>query len=124
MAITEINNNTGTPEIKTEYIRPKFFPLRVFSKIVFICNLCFIAAVILRWVENANKQKGDFSGVIKLQPLESTIVVLGYGAIVINFIFNLVLLVMLLIKKEQQLPKWLIWFNFLILIIQVYYFFF
>ena len=124
MAMTEINNNTGTSEIKTESLRSKFFLLRFFSKIVFICNLCFIAAVILRWVENANKQKGDFSGVIKLQPLESTIVVLGYGAIIINFIFNLVLLGMLLIKKEQQLPKWLIWFNFLILVTQVYYFFF
>jgi hypothetical protein len=102
----------------------KYFALRFFSKIVFICNLCFIAAVILRWVENMNKQKGDFSGAIKLQPLESTIVVLGYGAIIINFIFNLLLLVILVLKKEKKIEAWLIWFNFLILLVQVYYFFF
>ena len=122
--MTEINKSLDAAEIKPETPGAKFFPLRFFSKIVFICNLCFIAAVILRWVENTNKQKGDFSGVIKLQPLESTIVVLGYGAIIINFIFNLVILLMLLLKKELLVPKWLIWFNFLILIIQVYYFFF
>lgn len=102
----------------------KYFVLRFFSKIVFICNSCFIAAVILRQVENINKQKGDFSGAIKLQPLESTIVVLGYGAIVINFIFNLVLLIMFVLKKQQKIAPWLIWFNFLILLVQVYYFFF
>ena len=98
--------------------------MRFFSKLVFICNGCFIAAVILRWVENANKQKGNFSGVIKLQPLESTIVVLGYGAIIFNLIFNINILTLLSLKKDLQVSKWLIWFNFLILIIQVYYFFF
>ncbi len=122
--MTEKNKNLDTVELKGETVSAKFFPLHFFSKIVFICNLCFIAAVILRWIENANKKKGNFDGAIKLQPLESTIAILGYGAIIINFIFNMILLVMLLLKKEQQLPKWLIWFNFLILIIQVYYFFF
>lgn len=98
--------------------------MRFFSKLIFICNLCFIAAVILRWVENVNKQKGNFDGAIKLQPLESSIVVLGYGAIIFNFIFNLTILTLLWLKKDMLVPKWLIWFNFLILIVQVYYFFF
>jgi hypothetical protein len=122
--MTEINKNFDAAELKPEVLVSKFIPLRFFSKIVFICNLCFIAAVILREVENANKKKGNFDGAIKLQPLESTVVILGYGAIIINVILNLVILAMVLLKKNQPLPKWLIWFNFLILLVQVYYFFF
>ena len=98
--------------------------MRFFSKIVFICNGCFIAAVILRWVENANKKKGNFDGAITLHPLESTLVVLGYGAIIVNFFFNLFVMALLLSKKELLIPKWIIWANFLFFIIQFYYFFF
>ncbi|MFT3680800.1 MAG: hypothetical protein QM791_11045 [Ferruginibacter sp.] len=99
--------------------------MRFFSKIVFICNLCFLASVILRWVEIINKKHEGYTGdAIQLQPLKSTIVILGYGAIFINIIFNGIILALLLAKKELPVPKWLIWLNFLFLIAQVYYFFF
>ena len=98
--------------------------MRFFSRLVFICNCCFVAYVVLRFVELANKKNEQFNGAIKIQPLESTIVILGYGAIIVNLIFNLLLLMQLLLKKNSSVPKWLIWFNFLFLIIQVYYFFF
>jgi hypothetical protein len=108
----------------SKYLKLKSFAMRFFSKIAFICNLCFVAAAILRWVENINKAKGSFDGAIKLQPLESTIVVLGYGAVLVNFIFSLLVLLMFMFRKEHQVPKWLIWVNLLFLFIQVYYFFF
>jgi hypothetical protein len=98
--------------------------MKFFSRVVFICNCCFIIAVILRFVENAYKKNGNFNGYIKIQPLESTLVVLGYGAIFINFIFNIFLLVLLITKTKQAVTKWLIWVNFLFLFLQVYYFFF
>jgi hypothetical protein len=113
--------------------------MRFFSKITFVCNCCFVAAVILRWVENANKQKADFSGAIKLQPLESTLVVLGYGAIFVNLLFLITYLVVKFFTKKpvivqqqtsipialkQVIPRWLIWINFLFFITQIYYFFF
>lgn len=122
--MTGIDQNVGEGKIEPQIQNPKFFFLRFFSKIVFICNLCFIAAVILRWVENANKKKGNFDGVIKLQPLESTIVVLGYGAIIFNLVLNITFLSLFLLKKDIQVQKWIVWFNFLILVLQVYYFFF
>lgn len=78
----------------------------------------------MRIVENAHKKNGNFNGYIKLQPLESTLVVLGYGAIFINFIFNIFLLVLFVTKTTQAVAKWLIWANFLFLLLQVYYFFF
>ncbi|HMO62698.1 MAG TPA: hypothetical protein PKC39_11905 [Ferruginibacter sp.] len=98
--------------------------MRFFSKITVICNLCFIAAVLLRRVEMAKAQQGNFSGAIPVQPLESTIVVLGYGAIVVNFVFNMVVLALLLLKKPVPAPKWILLFNLLLLLLQVYYFFF
>jgi len=113
--------------------------MRFFSKITFICNCCFVLAVILRRVENYNKKKVDFDGAIIVQPLQSTIVVLGYGAIFLNLLF---LISHLLVKSlntrqaaepqqatlntvvKQAIPAWLIRINFLFFIIQLYYFFF
>lgn len=97
--------------------------MRFFSKFTFICNLCFVLAVILRWVENVNKKKGSFDGAIELQPLESTLVVLGYGAIVVNFIFLLCILTLALLKRKQTVPRWLIRGNLVFFVAQFIYFF-
>jgi hypothetical protein len=96
--------------------------MRFFSKLVVICNVCFIIAVILRVIENLNKKDIAFNGYIKLDPLESTFVVLGYGAITINIIFNCILLILFISKRKSQVPKWMVGFNFLLLLTQLFYF--
>jgi hypothetical protein len=98
--------------------------MKFFSRIVFICNCCFIIAVGLRLYENAHKKDGNFNGAIQIQPLESTIVVLGYAAVFINLIFNLILLGFFITKKNWNVPRWLIWGNFILLLLQIYYFLF
>ena len=98
--------------------------MRFFSKVVFILNISFVLAAILRLVENANKQKGVFDGAIKFQPLESTIVIMGYGAVFFNLLFNFFLLVLLLFKLSLPTPNWLLWANFIFLITQIIYLFF
>jgi hypothetical protein len=98
--------------------------MKFFSKIVFICNLCFVASVILRLVENAKKKSGSFDGQILLKPLESTLVVLGYGAIFVNLFFLLACLYWVVTKKIEQIPKWIVIVNLIFFPIQVYYFFF
>lgn len=98
--------------------------MRIFSKFIFLCNLCFIASVILRFVENAQKSEKNFTGVVKLVPLESAIVVLGYGAILINAFFHIILFGFLITKAKHGISKWIIWFNFLFLLLEIYYFFF
>lgn len=98
--------------------------MKFFSRIVFICNCCFIVAVILRLYENAHKIDGNFNGAIQIQPLESTLVILGYGAIFINLIFNLILLGFIITKAKWNVPKWLVRVNFIMLLLQVYYFLF
>ena len=98
--------------------------MRFFSKVAFICNCCFVIAVILRMVENSHKKNISFTGAIQIQPLESLLVVLGYGAIFINFILNTCLLLLFVVGSKHRVAKWLIWVNFLFLVAQVYYFFF
>jgi hypothetical protein len=98
--------------------------MKFFSKIVFICNLCFVAAVILRLVENAKKKDDNFDGLLLLKPLESTLVVLGYGAIIINALFLLLYFFLKAIKKNKQIPQWIVWCNLVFFLLQVYYFFF
>ncbi len=97
--------------------------MRIFSKIVFICNCCFIASVILRFVEKSNKSKGITDHAIPLPFLEGTIAVLGELAMVINIFFCAIALILLLMKKIKQIPLWIVVFNFIILLAQVYWFF-
>jgi len=95
--------------------------MRFFSRVVFICNCSFVLAVILRFVENTNKIEGSFSGQIESTSL-GLLVVMGYGAVFANFIFNIFLLTSWLSKSKQKITKWLIWVNFLFLIVQICYF--
>jgi hypothetical protein len=78
--------------------------------------------VALRFIENLHKKNIVFTGQIKLDPVESTFVILGYGAIGINVIFNSILLILFISKRKLEIPAWMIWFNFLLLITEVCYF--
>ena len=98
--------------------------MKFFSKVVFICNCCFILAVILRWVENMQKKEGNFNGAIQINSLESMLVILGYGAIFVNLVFNISLLLLFVLKSKHAVPKWLVYTNILFFFLQIYYFLF
>ena len=98
--------------------------MKFFSKLVFICNCCFVIAVILRWIENAHKKNGNFNGAIQINSLESMLVILGYGAIFVNFIVNILLVLLFTLKVQQVVPKWLAWVNVSFFFLQIYYFLF
>ncbi len=101
--------------------------MRFFSKIVFVFNVCFLIGIPLRLVEMSRKAadpKAPFNGVLGFQPLESTLVILGYSAIYINFVFLIFCAWWFVTKKIDLLPKWLVWFNLIMFAAQVYYFFF
>lgn len=97
--------------------------MRFFSRVVFICNGCFVVAVIMNIINNAHKKNIHFSGAIQINPLESTLVIMGYGAIFINFIFNIFVLALLVTKSKQTTTRWIIWANFIFLLTQIFYFF-
>jgi len=96
--------------------------MRFFSKIIFICNICFIAAVIFRYIEINADKVGKNPNVLGFQPLESTLIILGYGAVIFNFIFLLSYLIAYLFKKGMSVPKWILLFNLVLFIVQLIYF--
>jgi len=98
--------------------------MRIFSKLVLICNICFIVAVVLRLIEMGRRAKGNFDAAIPLQPLQGTLVLLGYGAIFLNILFLFAMLVYFMRGRKQTTSKLVILVNLILLPIQVWYFFF
>jgi hypothetical protein len=81
-------------------------------------------AVILRTVENINKAKPNFDGQLLPQPIESTLVILGYGALFINFIFLFCCVGLLIFNRIKQIPKWIVIANLVFFILELFNFFF
>jgi hypothetical protein len=98
--------------------------MRFFSRLIFIFNLCFVAFVILQYFEHQKQVKGDKGHLIPLPFVEGSLVVLGWGAIFFNLAFCLIVVPMKLAKKLPSVPIWIVWANFIFLLIEIYYHFF
>jgi len=98
--------------------------MRFLSKITFICNCCFVTAVLLLLAEKDSVQKLPYNGALQLQPMQSTIVILGYGAIVLNIVLGIGILYRAILHKPQRVQMWLILVNLVFIPIQLYYFLF
>lgn len=98
--------------------------MKFFAKVTFIFNVCFLISVIFRLVEISRQVKGNSNGVLGYQPLESTLVVMGYGAIFINIVFVILYMVRYATKRGQGIRRWIAFFNLILLPAQIYYFFF
>lgn len=98
--------------------------MRFFSKIVFLCNLCFIISIPLRMWEQAAPKTATGSEAIYLQPLISTVAVLGVLAIILNLIFLLSFFYRYKWHHMAGIARFILIFNLLVLPFQVYYFFF
>ncbi|NOU37208.1 MAG: hypothetical protein HOO89_00730 [Ferruginibacter sp.] len=95
--------------------------MRIFSKVVFICNCCFILSALLRILELGYK-KGET--VMPLPALEGSIVILGFFvAIIVNAIFFATIILKKVSKKAINISAFYIWFNLILLPIQCWYFF-
>ncbi len=97
--------------------------MRFFSKIVFISNICFIISAVLRIVEMNYRKSGINDNVIPLPALEGTIVVFGFLAILLNAAFVFIILFRKSIRRPVPVSRFIIWFNLLLLPVQVWYHF-
>lgn len=97
--------------------------MRIFSRLVFICNICFIIAVILRILERSERANAVSEGLAAIQPLENSLIILGYGAIIINLIFVLIAISSTIFRRGLMIPAWITTFNIVLFICQVIYFF-
>jgi hypothetical protein len=99
--------------------------MRFFSRIVLICNICFLIVVALHFLRLAQKADNIFNGTLVYQPLISTIAVLGYlVAIFLNMLFIFLSIYWIKRKKIRLIPLWIVIANLLIFPLQVYFHFF
>ena len=85
--------------------------LSFFSRLAFLCNICFLVTFIIRYVP-----------ALKDGIFVSTIIVIGLVmAIVINVIINLFYLLIIVADKpiSHYVPLWLVIINFLFFVFQV-----
>jgi hypothetical protein len=90
--------------------------MKFFAKLAVLCNFWYI--------EMHKKQEGPNFHVIQLPWLESTLVILGYGAIIVNLLFFLVWFIFTSFKMQLKIPKWMLIFNVVLFGCQVYFHFF
>lgn len=90
--------------------------LLFFSRVAFICNVCFLIAFSVQmtdWIRN--------------EDISSSIALIGYVmGFVVNPVLNLCYLFLFIIsrKKLKIVPSWLITANILFLVIQILYIFY
>ena len=98
--------------------------MRFFSKLVVICNVCFLLSVLLRFAEMLRQKPIHVEGTVFWNPITSTLVILGYGAVFLNVVFCLISTFLLIINKFHLVGWKLFLFNLILLLCQGYYFFF
>ena len=96
--------------------------MRIFSKFVFICNLCFVVTVVMSIIEKIDRAKGKTDVAIPLPFVHGTLVVLGFLAIVVNGLFCIIMAGFLATKRAKQIPTWLVIINFIALLAEIYWY--
>jgi hypothetical protein len=89
---------------------------QVLSKLAFICNVCFLATLVMH-----------FRLFLPDGAVNSTVIIIGQVvSFVVNIIVNALFFSGMLVKKWRKdcVPAWLPWVNFLFLLVQLYYQFF
>ncbi len=98
--------------------------MRLFSKIAFLFNICFLVAVGLWYYETHRTFEGKSVQALPLPWLEGSFVVLGYTAILVNTLFLLLAFIFYAFRSNIKIPRWIIIFNIIIFCCQVYFHFF
>jgi hypothetical protein len=98
-----------------------YLNMRFFAKLMFICNCCFLAAALFHYTKLFQTHTNY------PQPLnfvKGSIVILAEFGWIFNLLFVLLAGVWLLLRKPLRVPRWLLLFNALVLVFQIYYYFF
>jgi hypothetical protein len=77
----------------------------------------------MRFVEFGSNSSVLSNDAVGFQPLKSTLIILGYGAVLFNFVFLLLLTLKKLFKGERNIPLWISISNFFFFVLQILYFF-
>jgi hypothetical protein len=74
-------------------------------------------------IDMSNKAKGRAGVAIPLPFVEGTLAVLGLLSLLVNAIFCVVMIVLMAAKKGKQIPRWIVIFNFIALLAEIYWYF-
>jgi hypothetical protein len=86
--------------------------LRFFSRVAFICNICFLVASFAQWLP-----------ALPDNALTSDILVSGYFlSIIVNVLVNITVLILFLIRRLRTaaVPPWLLVVNLLFFVAQIF----
>jgi hypothetical protein len=97
--------------------------MRTFSKVVFICNICFIVAAVLRLIDMGLKKNGG-EALIPLPFVVATIAVLGtFVSFTLDVTFAILFSIKKFSKRVVEISPFIVYFNLLMLPLEIWYFF-
>ena len=81
------------------------------ARTTLICNLFFVACIVLRYVNTGLSQQ-----------VKGFIIIVGYPlSIVLNIVLHIMLAVFLIKRIPTSIPRWLVFLNLLLFFIQILY---
>lgn len=93
--------------------------MQFLNKLACICNFCFLLTFAMHFINVTNPAKEN---VAEPQSIISMILILGYGAIILNVFVNLINTFLLIKRSENPTPQWLMIANFIFLLAEIAYF--
>lgn len=94
--------------------------MRFFSKFVVVCNICFLIAFVMRFIER-RPSNVSHDAVIPLPFVEGTIAILGMVvAIAVNAAFVFIVLFRKSIRRPVIVSPFIIWFNIIMLAMEIW----
>lgn len=97
--------------------------IRFLSRFTLICNVCFLLFVIFSQLEAKKPPTGSPGTVEQIPFLKELVIILGFPAIIINFLMCFSYLILIILGKSRLVPRWLGFINITFLLLQVFYFF-
>lgn len=93
------------------------------SRFTVICNICFVLFAIIGFFDKPGSGSSIPGTVEKIPYLKELIILLGFPAIIINFLMCLTYCLLIILGRGILVPKWMALINITFLFFEVYYFF-
>lgn len=93
------------------------------SRFTIICNICFVLFAIFGMLEKPENTHAIPGTVEKIPFLKELIILLGFPAIIINFLMCATYGILVASGNKGLVPKWLAIINITFLLVEAYYFF-
>ncbi len=98
--------------------------MRFFARFTFICNSCFLISMFL-WIRRqfaySVKTVVDPNAPVELNYFVSSAAVLAFLAIIVNLIFVVIFIARYPARRMNNIPRWIVYSNMIILPMQVYF---